>query len=75
MISRPKPHIDKRKVFILRIWPHGRDELDWVGEVQEVSTGEIVHLQSLEALFAWLRQKTVPAPDALTKTNKDMTSN
>jgi len=61
MVSRPKPRIEKRKVFILRIWPHGRDELEWVGEVQEVSTGETVHMQSLEALFYWLKQKTSQA--------------
>lgn len=57
MTSRP----GKRKIFILRIWPHGRDELEWVGEIQEVSTGETVYVHSLEDLFAWLRQKTAQA--------------
>jgi hypothetical protein len=54
----PTHRVEKRKVFILRIWPHGRDELEWVGEVQDVSTGETVHTQNLEALFDLLRQKT-----------------
>ena len=58
MLSRPAPRSDKRKVFILRIWPHGREELEWVGEIQEVSTGETVHVHNLEALFDWLRRRT-----------------
>ena len=57
-----KPHTAKRKVFILRIWPHGRDEQEWVGEIQEISTGETVHVQNLEAMFNWLKQKTVQDP-------------
>ena len=62
MTSHPKPRLDKRKVFILRIWPHGSDEQEWVGEAQEVSTGEIVHVHNLEALFEWLKQKTTQNP-------------
>ncbi len=58
MISRQKTRVDERKVFILRIWPRGCDEQEWVGEIQEVSTGEIVHVQNLEAMFKWLKQKT-----------------
>lgn len=57
MSSPQKLRIDERKVFILRIWPHGREEQEWLGEIQEVSTGETIHVQNLEALYDWLKQK------------------
>jgi len=44
-------------VFILRLWALGRDEPVWIGGVQDVSTGETIHVQGLEALFDLLRQK------------------
>ena len=70
MPARPKPSSGKRKVFILRIWPHGRDELEWVGEIQEVSSGETVHVHNLEALFDWLRQRTSQGTEPCAKTEK-----
>jgi hypothetical protein len=54
----PPHHFDKRQVFILRLWARGKDKPVWIGEVQDISTGEAIHTQSLEALFDWLRQKT-----------------
>jgi hypothetical protein len=54
----PTPHADKRKVFILPLWARGKDEPVWIGEVQDVQTGETVHVQGLEALFDLLKQKT-----------------
>jgi hypothetical protein len=48
----------RRIVFILRLWARGRNEPVWIGEVQDVSTGETIHVHGLEALFDWLKQKT-----------------
>jgi hypothetical protein len=53
------PHRKKNRISLfLRLWEHGRDEPVWIGEVQDISTGETVHVHSLEALFDWLRQRT-----------------
>jgi hypothetical protein len=52
----PPPH-KRRIVFILRQWACGCDEPVWIGEVQDVPTGETIHVQGLEALFELLRQK------------------
>jgi hypothetical protein len=54
----PPHHYQKRLVFILRIWPHGSDGQEWIGEVQDIATGETIHTQNLEALFEWLKQRT-----------------
>jgi hypothetical protein len=54
----PPRRFEKRKVFILRLWARGKDEPVWIGEVQDVQTGETVHVQGLEALFDLLKQKT-----------------
>ena len=58
MSDTPRYRFGKRQVFILRLWARGKDEPVWIGEVQEVSTGETVHVQGLEALFDLLKQKT-----------------
>jgi hypothetical protein len=58
LFSIPNRHDEKRKVFILRLWARGKDESVWVCEIQDVSTGETVHAQNLQALFDWLKQKT-----------------
>ena len=63
MPTRSTPRTQKRLTFILRIWPHGRDEQAWVGEIQEVATGETVHVPNLKVLFDWLTRKTIPGPD------------
>jgi hypothetical protein len=54
----------KRLTFVLRLWARGKDEPVWIGEVQDVSTGEVTHVQGLEALFDWLKQKTAQTLDA-----------
>ena len=66
----PTPHADKRKVFILPLWARGKDEPVWIGEVQDVSTGEITHVHSLEALFDWLKQKTSQVLESSAKKEK-----
>jgi len=71
MPTRPRPRSEKRKVFILRIWPHGRDEMEWVSEIQEVSTGVTAHVYSLEALFDWLKEKTTQTLDASQDNNSE----
>jgi hypothetical protein len=60
----PTHRVEKRKVFILRLWARGKDEPVWIGEVQDVSTGEVTHVQGLEALLDWLKQKTAQTLDA-----------
>jgi hypothetical protein len=54
----PSPRKNNRLSLFVRLWEHGRDEPVWIGEVQDVASGETVHVQSLEALFDWLRQRT-----------------
>jgi hypothetical protein len=68
----PPHRSDKRKVFILRLWEHGHDEPVWIGEVQDVSTGEVTHVQGLEALFDCLRQKTTQTLEASRENNKEI---
>ena len=63
MSSRLKPRTEKRRIFILRLWVRGKDEPVWIGEVQDVQTGETVHVKGLEALFDWLKQKTAQTLD------------
>ena len=64
---------DKRKVFILRLWEHGREEPVWIGEIQDIATGETIHTSNLEALFDWLRQKTASIqPLSTGKANKEL---
>ncbi len=61
--STPTSRTKKRYTFLMHLWPHGQDGQEWVCEVTEVSTGEMVHLNSLEALLEWLKQKASrPAP-------------
>ncbi len=50
--------VNQRIVFILRLWSRGRDAPVWIGEVKDVSTGEMVHTQNLQELFDYLKQKT-----------------
>jgi len=59
----PPPHHEKRSVFILRLWSRRHDGEEWIGEVQDVRTGEKAHVQGLKALFDWLKQKTAPDPE------------
>ncbi len=68
-ISGISPRNKKRLTFVLHLWARGKDEPVWIGEVQDVSTGEITHLQGLEALHDWLKQKTAQTLDA-TQENK-----
>jgi len=56
-------HFEKRKVFILRLWARGQDQPVWIGEIQDISTGKISHVQGLEALFDWLKQQTSQASE------------
>ena len=58
------PRNKKRLTFVLRLWARGKDEPVWIGEVQDVSTGEVTHVQDLEALFDWLKQKTAQTLEA-----------
>jgi hypothetical protein len=66
----PPRRSEKRKVFILRLWARGKDEPVWVGEVQDVSTGETTRMHSLEALYDWLKQKTSQVIESSAKKEK-----
>ena len=68
----PPPRTKRRLIFILRLWARGKDEPVWIGEVQYVSTGEVTHLQGLEALFDWLKQKTVQTLDTSQENNPEI---
>jgi hypothetical protein len=48
-----------RAVFILRIWLSQAEEPDWVGEVQDVHSGELVHIQGIAGLQAFLEKRMV----------------
>jgi hypothetical protein len=61
MPATSSPHSKNRIVLFLRLWAHGQNEPIWIGEVQDIATGETIHTQNLEALFDWLRQKTSQA--------------
>ena len=56
--GNPPPRKKNRLSLFLRLWEHGQEEPVWIGEVQDVATGETVHVPSLESLFDWLRQRT-----------------
>ena len=54
MNTHPEETLQDRKVFILRLWrkpSQGR----WIIEIQNVKTGQIIHLNDLEALGDHLR--------------------
>lgn len=61
------PHSARRMVFILRLWVHKNGQPGWVGELQDVQTGETMHVQGLEALFDLLKQKTHQILDSTRK--------
>ena len=65
----PPAHAHRRLTFVLRLWAHGREQPVWIGEVQELSTGEVTHVQGLEALFDWLRQRTAQTPEVSIENN------
>ncbi len=55
--KKTEPPSGPRKVFILRVWKP--PQLDnWVVELQDVRTGQVLHLRSLDdlpdSLHAWL---------------------
>jgi hypothetical protein len=54
----PPPRTKRHLVYVLRLWAHGRDKPDWIGEVQDIQSGDTVYVQGLEALFNFLKQKT-----------------
>ena len=58
----PLPRKKNRMSLFLRLWEHGLEEPVWIGEVRDVSTGETIHVQSMEALFDWLRLRTSQKP-------------
>jgi hypothetical protein len=62
-------HTEKRIVLVLRLWTHEQDKPVWIGEIQDVFTGETVHVQNLEALFKWLKHRTA----SKTPASKEMT--
>jgi hypothetical protein len=72
MPNNPNPHLDKRQVFILRLWARGKDAPVWIAEIQEISTGKITHVQGLEALFDWLKEKTAQTLDASQENNPEI---
>jgi hypothetical protein len=61
MSTIPSRRTRKRKSYILHLWQNERDEADWIGEIQEVPTGETVRLRGLEALMEFRQTKTRPA--------------
>ena len=63
MSTIPSRRTRKRKSFILHLWQNERDKAEWIGEIQEVSTGETVRLRGLGALVEFLQTKTRPAAE------------
>jgi len=57
-MSEKKPSTrTRRHVFILRLWQSSRESAEWIGEVQDVQTGEIIHIAEDAALMDWLKAK------------------
>ena len=63
----PPTPAKRRLTFVLRLWAHGHDEPVWIGEVQDVSTGETISMQGLEPMVDWLRQKLAQAQEQTQK--------
>jgi len=67
----PISRAEKRIVLVLRLWAHEQNKPVWIGDIQDVSTGETIHVQSLEALFGWLKQRTASMTTSNEKFNQD----
>jgi len=59
-----------RKVFILRIWQLKGQRTEWVAELQNAHTGEIMHAYGREALLELLQQM-MPSNQNLSQEKKD----
>jgi hypothetical protein len=44
----------RREIFILRVWQKASPD-DWIVEIQNVKTGEVIHLHGLEAISGCIR--------------------
>ncbi len=69
-MSIPPHRRKKRLVFILRLWARGHEVPEWIGEVQDVQTGETAHVQGLQALFDFLKEKTTLALESPDETKQ-----
>ena len=49
--------------YLLRMWHTGKESA-WRASLEDPQTGERVGFGSLETLFAFLLQRTYPAPDS-----------
>jgi len=54
MKAQPAPAVKKREVFILRLWPKSPQGI-WIIEIQNIKTGEVIHLSEIEAIAGYLR--------------------
>ena len=56
--------------YLLRLWRTSK-ESPWRASLEDPQTGERRGFGSLEALFAFLREQTLPAPDLLDDVEPD----
>jgi hypothetical protein len=62
----------KRRTFILHLWVREGDESEWIGEIQDVQTGELAPVKGGVALSDWLKQKLEPTPARTEKNGASM---
>ncbi|MCI0477994.1 MAG: hypothetical protein L0Y55_17260 [Anaerolineales bacterium] len=54
-----------RQVFIVKLWRSARAKPTWLGQVQHIPSGQIVHVRSAKELLAYLRRQIeTDAPNA-----------
>jgi len=63
--AKAKP---SREVFIVRVWSESDDPGSWRGEIQHVSSGETVYVQTIGGLFDYLQEKVKPHRQAAAST-------
>jgi len=61
--------MQKREVFILRLWPKSPQGI-WIIEIQNIKTGQVIHLSELEAIAGYLRNE-LQQPDYPQKSPSD----
>jgi len=54
MKALPTSPGQKREIFILRLWPKSPRGV-WIIEIQNINTGEVIHLSEIEAIVGYLR--------------------
>ncbi|MBM3130223.1 MAG: hypothetical protein FJ009_16560 [Chloroflexi bacterium] len=60
MANNPMRNLSRssaRQVFIVKLWRSARAKPAWLGQVQHIPSGQIVHVRSAKELFAYLRRQ------------------